>query len=49
MGEVLGEVAFDAVSVVAAGVFHRLGALVGEDDDDGAAVVLGADAADERQ
>ena len=46
-GEVLGEVSFDSVSVVAAGVFHRLGALVGEDDEDRAPVVLGADAADE--
>ena len=44
LGEVLGEVAFDSVAVVAAGVFHRLGALVGEDDEDRASVVLGAEA-----
>ena len=47
VGEVLGEVAFDSVSVVAAGVLHGGGALVGEDDEDRASVVFGADAADE--
>ena len=47
VGEVLGEVAFDSVSVVAAGVLHRGGALLGEHDEDRAPVVFGADAADE--
>src|SRR3954451_21017322 len=45
VGEVLGEVSFDSVSVVAAGAFHRFGALVGEDDEDRASVVVEADAA----
>ena len=47
VGEVLREVSFDSVSVVAAGALQRLGALFGEDDEDRAAVVFGADAADE--
>src|SRR5204862_891955 len=47
VGKVLGEVAVDAVAVVAAGALHRLGALLGEHDEDRAAVVGGADAADE--
>ena len=47
VGEVLGEVSFDSVSVVAAGAVHCVGALVCEDDEDCAPVVLGADAADE--
>src|SRR5439155_247901 len=46
-GQVLREVSFDPVSVVAAGAFHRLGAVVGENDEDRAPVVLGANAADE--
>ena len=32
VGEVLGEVSLDSVSVVAAGALQRLGAFVGEDD-----------------
>ena len=47
VGEVLGEVLFDSVSVVAAGAFLGLVALVGEHDEDRASVVFGADAADE--
>ena len=47
VGEVLGEVSLDAVSVVAAGVFERLCAFVGEDDENGAPVVFGAGAVDE--
>ena len=34
VGEVVGEVLFDGVSVVAARRFHRLAACVGEDDED---------------
>ena len=34
VGEVLGEVLFDSVSVVAASVFHRFGSFVGEEDED---------------
>jgi hypothetical protein len=47
VGEVLGEVSFDSVSVVAAGAVHRFGAVVGEHDQDRASVVFGAHAADE--
>ena len=47
VGEVAGEVLFDPVSVVAAGLLHRGAALAGEDDEDRAAVVFGPDAADE--
>ena len=47
VGEVLGEVAIDAVAVVAASVLHRLGALVGDGDEDRAAIVGWTDAADE--
>jgi hypothetical protein len=39
-------VSFDPVPVKAAGAFHRLAALVGEDDQDRAAVVLRANASD---
>jgi hypothetical protein len=34
VGEVAGEVLFDCVPVVAAGLLHRVAALVGEDDED---------------
>jgi hypothetical protein len=34
VGEVLGEVLFDSVSVMAAGAFQHFGAVVGEDDED---------------
>ncbi len=37
----------DRVPVVAAGPLHRVAALIGEDDEDRAAVALRADAADE--
>ena len=47
VGEVAGEVLFDRVPVVAAGLLHRPASLIGEDDEDRAAVVLGPDAADE--
>ena len=47
VGEVAGEVLFDRVPVVAAGSLHRVAAVVGEDDENRAAVVLGANAADE--
>ena len=47
VGQVPGEVSVDAVSVVEAGALHRLGALLGQEDEDRAPVVLGADAADE--
>ena len=47
VGEVAGEVLFDPVPVVAAGLLHRGAALVGEDDEDRAAVVLGAHTLDE--
>ena len=43
VGEVLGEVSLDSVSVVAAGALERLGAFVGEDDEDRASVVFGAE------
>jgi hypothetical protein len=47
VGEVAGEVLFDPVPVVAAGLLHGGAALVGEDDEDRAAVVLGAHTLDE--
>jgi hypothetical protein len=47
VGEVLGEVLFDSVSVVAARLVEGGAALLGEEDEDRAAVVVGADAADE--
>src|SRR6266566_1616019 len=47
VGEVAGEVPFDRVPVVAASLLQGDAALVGEDHEDRAAVVLGADAADE--
>jgi hypothetical protein len=34
VGEVAGEVPFDRVPVVAAGLLHRVAAVVGEDDED---------------
>ena len=37
VGEVSREVSLDPVAVVATGVFHRLGALLGQDDEDRAA------------
>src|SRR6266568_8736761 len=46
-GEVLREVSFDSVSVVAAGIFHRVAAFFGENDEDRAPVVLRANATDE--
>ena len=39
VGEVAGEVLFDPVPVVAAGLFHRGAALAGEDDEIGRAHV----------
>ena len=45
--QVLREVSFDSVAVVAAGLFHCLGAFVGEDDEYRAAIMLGAKAMDE--
>ena len=45
VGEVAGEVLLDAVVVVAACSVHRLASVVGQHDEDRAAVVLGADAA----
>ena len=45
--ELAREVLVDRVPVVAARSLQRLAALVGEDDEDRPAVVLGADAADE--
>src|SRR5438093_3944838 len=47
VGEVAGEVLFDPVPVAAAGLLHRGAALAGEDDEDRAAVVLGAHTLDE--
>jgi hypothetical protein len=47
LGEVLREVSFDPVSVVAAGAFHHVDAVFGENDQDRAPVVLWANAADE--
>jgi hypothetical protein len=41
VGEVAREVLFDPMPVVAAGLLHRVAALVGEHDEDRAAVVLG--------
>jgi hypothetical protein len=46
VGEMAGEVLFDPVPVVTAGLLHGLATLVGEDDEDRASVVLGADAAE---
>src|SRR6266581_3519415 len=46
-GEVLREVSFDSVSVVAAGIFHRVAAFFGENDEDRAPVVLRANTTDE--
>ena len=47
VAEVLGEVLFDRVAVVAASLLHCRAALVGEDDEDRVAVVFGADSLDE--
>ena len=47
VAEVAGEVLFYPVPVVAAGLLHRGAAFVGEDDEDRAAVVLGAHTLDE--
>ena len=47
LGEVLREVSFDSVSVVAPSELHCFGARVSEDDENRAAVVFGAVAADE--
>ena len=47
VAQVLREVAFDRVSVMTARVLHRGPALVSEDDEDRAAVVLGTDTSDE--
>jgi hypothetical protein len=47
VAQVLREVLFDRVSVMTARVLHRGPAVVGQDDEDRAAVVLGADASDE--
>jgi hypothetical protein len=47
VGEVAGEVLFDRVPVVSAGLLHRCTALVREDDEDRTAVVLRADAPNE--
>jgi len=47
VSEVAGEVLFNRVPVVAAGSLHRVAAVVGEDDENRAAVVLGPNAADE--
>src|SRR2546421_7991540 len=44
LGEMLREVSFDSVSVVAAGMFHRVAAFFGEHDEDRAPVVWRADA-----
>ena len=46
-GKVLGEVAFDSVAVVGAGALECRPAFGGEDDEDRAAVMVGADATDE--
>src|SRR5512133_2813434 len=47
LGKVLGEVAFDSVAVMGAGAFEYRAAFSGENDEDRAAVLLGADATDE--
>src|SRR5436190_10962809 len=47
VGEVAREVLFDPVPVVAASPLHRTAALVRQDNEDRAAVVLGTDALDE--
>jgi hypothetical protein len=47
VAEVLSEVLLDRVAVVAARLLHRRAALVGEDDEDRAAVVVRADSLDE--
>jgi len=47
VGEVAREVLFDCVPVVPASLLHRDAPLVGEDDEDRAPVVVGADALDE--
>src|SRR4051794_8001781 len=47
VGKVAGKVLLDPVPVAEAGLLHSRAPLVGEDDEDRAAVVLWADAADE--
>ena len=47
VGEMAGEVLFDRVSVVTACLLHRLAAVVGERDEDRAAVVFGDHTTDE--